>query len=134
MVNNPHYRQLLRLYADDNEIETFLDLEGTDFIRNFDKLHLRRNSMKTVSKKYSFEAIKLSSILWVLILFKIPHYLLSYSLDRNPEGRILLLEGNKLYCDCNSATTLKVKLTLSPSLLLFVALAQLKFSILCRFG
>lgn len=50
MVNNPHYRQLIRLYADDNEIETFLDLEGTDFIRNFNKLHLRRNAMKTVIK------------------------------------------------------------------------------------
>lgn len=54
MVNNPHYRQLLRLYADDNEIETFLDLEGTDFIRNFDKLYLRRNAMKTVNKKCFF--------------------------------------------------------------------------------
>lgn len=48
MVTNTNYQHLVRLYADDNQIETFLDLEGTDFIRNFDTLHLRRNQMKTV--------------------------------------------------------------------------------------
>lgn len=113
MVNNPHYRQLLRLYADDNEIETFLDLEGTDFIRNFDKLHLRRNAMKTVSKNILLMPLNHYLLMQCISFyyFQIPHYLLSYSLDRNPEGRILLLEGNKLYCDCNSATTLKVQLT-----------------------
>lgn len=49
MTNNPTYVHLLRLYADDNKIESFLDLEGTDFIQNFDTLHLRRNLLKTVS-------------------------------------------------------------------------------------
>lgn len=57
MTNNPTYVHLLRLYADDNKIESFLDLEGTDFIQNFDTLHLRRNLLKTVSsssKQYTF--------------------------------------------------------------------------------
>lgn len=49
MVNNPTYDHLVRLIADDNKIESFLDLEGTDFIRNFDTLHLRRNALKTVN-------------------------------------------------------------------------------------
>lgn len=48
MTDNLSYQHLLRLYADDNKIESFLDLEGTDFIQNFDTLHLRRNKLKTV--------------------------------------------------------------------------------------
>lgn len=48
MVNNQAYDHLVRLIADDNQIESFLDLEGTDFIQNFDTLHLRRNLLKTV--------------------------------------------------------------------------------------
>lgn len=49
MTDNPSYHHLLRLFADDNEIESLLDLEGTDFIQNFDSLHLRRNKLKSVS-------------------------------------------------------------------------------------
>lgn len=52
MVNNHAYDHLVRLIADDNKIESFLDLEGTDFIRNFDTLDLRRNALKTVSYHY----------------------------------------------------------------------------------
>lgn len=37
-------------------------------------------------------------------------YMLSNTLDKVPEaGRVLLLEGNQLHCDCNSAKVLKVK-------------------------
>lgn len=50
MIENPSYHHLLRLFADDNDIESLLELEGTDFIQNFDSFHLRRNKLKTVSK------------------------------------------------------------------------------------
>ncbi|XP_031628091.1 protein halfway [Contarinia nasturtii] len=85
MTENPSYTHLVRLFADDNKIESLLDLEGTEFIQKFDIFHLRRNNLKTI-----------------------PHYLLSYSLDRNPEGRILYLEGNRLNCDCNTAKTTRI--------------------------
>lgn len=49
MIENPSYHHLLRLFADDNDIESLLELEGTDFIQNFDSFHLRRNKLKTVS-------------------------------------------------------------------------------------
>lgn len=29
-------------------------------------------------------------------------------MDRNPEGRNLMLGGNPIYCDCNTAKNLKV--------------------------
>lgn len=48
MTDNPTYSHLLRLFADNNKIESFLDLEGTDFIQNFDTLHLQRNLLRTV--------------------------------------------------------------------------------------
>ncbi|XP_055297922.1 protein halfway isoform X2 [Sitodiplosis mosellana] len=81
MVENHSYNHLLRLFADDNEVESLLEIEGTEFIQNFDSLHLRRNKLKSI-----------------------PYYLL----DRNPEGRNIFLEGNRVYCDCNSAKVLKI--------------------------
>lgn len=49
MTDNPSYSHLLRLFADDNEIESLLDLEGTNFLQNFDSFHIRRNNLKSVS-------------------------------------------------------------------------------------
>lgn len=48
MTNNPSYFNLERLDADDNAIESLLDLEGTNFIQNFHILHLRKNRLKSV--------------------------------------------------------------------------------------
>lgn len=36
-------------------------------------------------------------------------YLLSNSLEKFPDGKHIFLEGNELYCDCNTAKILKVK-------------------------
>ncbi|XP_037028171.1 protein halfway isoform X1 [Bradysia coprophila] len=78
------YDFLLRFYADDNQVASMLELEGTKFLENFEAFFLRRNKIKSI-----------------------PIYLLSNTLDRSPEGRVLALEGNHLYCDCNSAKVLK---------------------------
>lgn len=78
------YDYLLQFYADDNQIASMLELEGTKFLDNFDAFFLKRNKIKSI-----------------------PIYLLSNTLDRSPEGRVLALEGNHLYCDCNSAKVLK---------------------------
>lgn len=75
----------MRVYADDNKITSLLELEASKFIHSFAQFHLRRNELRTI-----------------------PMYILSNSLDKIPDGRLLYLEGNKLYCDCNSAKTLKV--------------------------
>lgn len=83
--NEESYKGLQKLYADDNEITSLLDLEGTEFIRNFDALSLRRNKLKNI-----------------------PIYLLSNTLDRNPRGAVVYLEGNQLTCDCNAAKVLKI--------------------------
>lgn len=115
MSENPSYQHLLRLFADDNEIESLLDLEGTEFIQNFDSLYLRRNKLKSVCLKLIINIIDLlneilSNNYFIIMFIQIPHYLLSHSLDRNPEGRNLYLEENRLNCDCNSAKILKVHL------------------------
>lgn len=83
--NNPSYEHLLKFDADDNQISSMLDLEGTKFLANFNTLYLRRNK-----------------------LVSIPIYLLANTLDKSPDGRLLYLEGNQLHCDCNSAKVLKV--------------------------
>lgn len=84
---NPTYQKLLRVYADDNKITSLLELEASKFIESFDTFYLRRNHLRTI-----------------------PMYILSNTLDKIPDGRLLYLEGNKLHCDCNSAKTLKVSL------------------------
>lgn len=82
---NPTYQKLLRVYADDNKITSLLELEASKFIESFDTFFLRRNMLKTI-----------------------PMYILSNTLDKIPDGRLLYLEGNRLHCDCNSAKSLKV--------------------------
>lgn len=61
------------------------DLEGTEFKEEFEVLSLRRNKLKLI-----------------------PIYLLSNTLDKSPRGKALYFGGNKLNCDCNSATELKL--------------------------
>lgn len=76
---------MLRFFADDNKISSLNKLEASKFIESFESFHIRRNQLKTI-----------------------PTYILSNTLDKNPEGRMLYLEGNNLVCDCNTAKSLKV--------------------------
>lgn len=83
--NNKDYFNILTFDADNNQISSMYELEGTKFIEDFQKFFLRRNHID-----------------------KIPEYLLSNALDNNPTGRALYLGGNKLTCDCNSAKVLRI--------------------------
>lgn len=83
---NPAYLHLLRFDADDNQIASLNKLEASKFIESFESFSIRRNQLKTI-----------------------PTYILSNTLDKSPEGRMLFLEGNNLNCDCNTAKSLKVK-------------------------
>lgn len=47
--NNPTYQTIVKLYADNNRIESMHDLEGTKFMDNFQKLHLRNNTISRVN-------------------------------------------------------------------------------------
>lgn len=62
MTDNPSYTHLTRLFADDNEIESLLDLEGTNFIQNFEQLFMRRNRLKSVSKNIQWPSHLFHSI------------------------------------------------------------------------
>ncbi|XP_058811304.1 protein halfway-like, partial [Topomyia yanbarensis] len=75
------YHSLVRLYADDNQITSLSDLEGTDFISRFSFFSIRRNRLKTI-QTYQFKS----------------------NLDL---GSYLFLEGNPMTCDCNAAKNLK---------------------------
>lgn len=74
----------MQLYADYNQISSISDLEGTDFKDNFEKLSLQGNKLK-----------------------QIPMYLLTKTLDNNPLAKEVHFAGNKLNCDCNTATELR---------------------------
>lgn len=47
--NSPSYEHIIKFYADDNQVQSLLDLEGTKFLEIFHILALRRNKLKTVS-------------------------------------------------------------------------------------
>lgn len=81
---NPAYLHLLRLDIDDNQISSLNKLEASKFIESFESFSIRRNQLKTI-----------------------PTYILSNTLDKSPD-RMLFLEGNNLFCDCNTAKYLKV--------------------------
>uniref|UniRef100_A0A0A1WPV5 Protein halfway n=1 Tax=Zeugodacus cucurbitae TaxID=28588 RepID=A0A0A1WPV5_ZEUCU len=81
---NPTYRNLIYLIADNNNISKIYDFEGTVFMDHFQRLYLRNNAISSI-----------------------PEYFLSNVLDNHDEKRIILLGGNELKCDCNSAKTLK---------------------------
>ncbi|XP_055641982.1 protein halfway isoform X2 [Toxorhynchites rutilus septentrionalis] len=80
LIGKP-YHSLERLYADDNQITTLSDLEGTDFISRFTFFSIRRNKLKTI-QTYQFKS----------------------NLDL---GTYMFLEGNPMTCDCNAAKNLK---------------------------
>ncbi|EDW25862.1 GL14268 [Drosophila persimilis] len=70
------------LVADNNQISSIYEFEGTKFIENFQRIYMRNNSLS-----------------------KIPEYFLNNALMDT--GRRIYLAGNKLQCDCNSAKTLQ---------------------------
>ncbi|XP_034649982.1 protein halfway [Drosophila subobscura] len=79
---NPTYHNINRLVADNNQIASIYEFEGTKFIENFQRIYMRNNSLS-----------------------KIPEYFLNNALMDT--GRRIYLAGNKLQCDCNSAKTLQ---------------------------
>ncbi|XP_055912289.1 protein halfway [Eupeodes corollae] len=83
--SNPTYRNINKFDADQNQISSMYELEGTTFMEVFQKFYLRKNAIN-----------------------KIPEYLLSNALDNNPNGRAIYLGGNEINCDCNSAKVLKL--------------------------
>ncbi|XP_017006580.2 protein halfway [Drosophila takahashii] len=81
---NPTYYNINRLVADNNQITSIYEFEGTKFIETFQRIYMRNNSLS-----------------------KIPEYFLNNALMDSGLGRRIYLAGNKLVCDCNSAKTLQ---------------------------
>ncbi|KAH8419652.1 hypothetical protein KR009_000232, partial [Drosophila setifemur] len=81
---NPTYYTINRLVADNNQISSMYEFEGTKFIETFQRIYMRNNSLS-----------------------KIPEYFLNNALMDSGLGRRIYLAGNKLQCDCNSAKTLQ---------------------------
>ncbi|KAH8342983.1 hypothetical protein KR059_002789, partial [Drosophila kikkawai] len=80
---NPTYHNINRLVADNNQIVSMNEFEGTKFIESFQRIYMRNNSLN-----------------------KIPEYFLNNALMDSGLGRRIYLAGNKLQCDCNSAKKL----------------------------
>lgn len=78
-LNGKSYQSLVRLYADDNQITSLGELEGTGFLSHFTFFAIRRNKLRTIQT-----------------------YLLKLDL-----GTFLFLEGNSMTCDCNAAKNFK---------------------------
>ncbi|KAL7014044.1 hypothetical protein ACKWTF_015709 [Chironomus riparius] len=77
LVTNDYYLNIKSLFADDNLITSIVDLEGSKFLENFTVLSLRNNKIKDI-----------------------PYYILS-NLEKNLNGKILYLGGNRLTCECH---------------------------------
>ena len=90
--DNPSYFHIVTLFADNNLISSILDLEGTKFLENFSQLGLRSNRIRAI-----------------------PIYLLTNTLEKNPNEKMLFLGGNFLHCDCNSAKVLRMWLLAKQS-------------------
>ncbi|KAH8309989.1 hypothetical protein KR044_004247, partial [Drosophila immigrans] len=80
---NPTYYNIVKLVADNNQISSIYEFEGTKFIEHFQRLYMRNNSLS-----------------------KIPEYFLNNAL-MDTDGRRIYLAENRLQCDCNSAKTLQ---------------------------
>lgn len=78
-LSNTSYHSLVRLYADDNQITSLSELEGSPFLSHFTYFAIRRNRLKTIQT-----------------------YLLKLDF-----GSFLFLEGNSMTCDCNAAKNFK---------------------------
>lgn len=88
LADNPHYSEVRVLFADDNHIRSIVDLEGSTFLENFTKLSLKNNKIKDI-----------------------PTYILS-NLERNLNGKLVYLGGNKINCDCQTFKNIRVSSSL----------------------
>lgn len=86
--NKNYYSDIKYLYADDNLIKSIEDLEGSKFLENFTKLFLKNNKIKDI-----------------------PTYILS-NLERNLNGKLVFLGGNRIQCDCQTYKNQRVSLFL----------------------
>ncbi|KDR21992.1 Protein singed wings 2 [Zootermopsis nevadensis] len=77
LVNNPHYRNVMDMFLDDNHIRSIEALEGTDWLLKFRVLSLRSNQ-----------------------LTEVPTYALDNALQRNRNAAIVHLGNNPWICDC----------------------------------
>lgn len=84
LADNSHYSEVRVLFADDNLIRSIVDLEGSTFLENFTKLSLKNNKIKDI-----------------------PTYILS-NLERNLNGKLVYLGGNKINCDCQTFKNIRV--------------------------
>jgi Leucine-rich repeat (LRR) protein len=87
VANNPFYQKIGSLFADDNFISSITDLEGSKFLENFTKLSLKNNKIT-----------------------QIPLYILSNLVEKNLNGKLVYLGGNKIICDCLVAKNQRVSL------------------------
>ncbi|XP_015516881.1 protein halfway isoform X2 [Neodiprion pinetum] len=87
LSNNPYYEDIRVFLADNNKISSINKLEGSKFLDNYDMLSLRFNKIKTL-----------------------PGYILApYTHGKTfSSNRHVMLGGNKLHCDCNTAKSVKV--------------------------
>lgn len=84
LVDNNSYQKIGSLFADDNLITSIVELEGSKFLENFTKLSLKNNKIKLI-----------------------PFYILS-NLERNLNGKLVYLGGNRIQCDCLTAKNQRV--------------------------
>uniref|UniRef100_A0A8D9EJ72 Protein halfway n=1 Tax=Cacopsylla melanoneura TaxID=428564 RepID=A0A8D9EJ72_9HEMI len=85
VVNEPSYRSLLKLYADQNVIMSIDVLEGSTFISKFEELSLRYNKISII-----------------------PTYILNNAFAKTSMVRKQLSLGfNYIQCDCNTVQVLK---------------------------
>lgn len=78
LVDNDFYQNIKSLFADDNLIKSIVELEGSKFLENFTKLSLKNNKIKDI-----------------------PFYILS-NLERNLNGKLVYLGGNRIHCECQT--------------------------------
>lgn len=85
LVDNNSYLSVGSLFADDNVITSINELDGSKFLDNFTKLSLKNNKIKSI-----------------------PLYILS-NLEKNLNGKLIYLGGNRIDCDCMTAKSERVK-------------------------
>lgn len=86
LVSNPYYQNIRSLFADDNLIKSVEELEGSKFLENFTKLSLKNNKIKNI-----------------------PLYMLS-NLEKNLNGKLVYLGGNRINCECSTIKNQRVSL------------------------
>ncbi|KAJ9601571.1 hypothetical protein L9F63_000314 [Diploptera punctata] len=82
---DPNYNDLLQLYAQNNQISSLQDIEGSDFIKKFQYLDIRDNKLNEI-QTYIFSNV--------------------FENSRVDYLRVKLA-GNKIKCDCNTAQQIK---------------------------